>query len=100
MSPDVENYCRLNCDVSKMRQADKPDGIHNCSNSQVQEHVMGTIGGYTWMQNMHYDLTWFNLFWITMDINTEFLIGLKEKEITFLPDLYMNKKYSMFKIFT
>ena len=86
-NPDVENFCSRNCDVSKMNVADKPPGIHQCSNSQAQEQIMKSLGSFTWMQNMHYDLMWFNLFWITMDINTDLLIEKTKSGENIEPEL-------------
>eukprot|EP01083_Nonionella_stella_P275977 937441_1 len=86
-NPNAVNFCTQHCDVTKMRIAAKPPGIHGVSNSQAQEQVMPKMAAFTWMQNMHYDLQWFNLFWVTFDLNIDLLIAMKEEEINFVPDL-------------
>ena len=86
-NPNVVNFCTTHCDVSSMNVEDKPPGIHRCSNSQAQEQVMRSLGAFTWMQNMHSDLLWFNMFWITLDINTDLLIEKTKAGVTFEPEL-------------
>ncbi len=73
-------FCREHCDVTRMAVNDKPPGVHGKGNSEKQEQIMAILGAFSWTFNMNFDIQWFFLYWLCMDLNEQFLQKMYREE--------------------
>ncbi len=72
-------FCRRFCDVTRMSVRETPPGVHRKGNSEKQEQIMAIIGAFNWTFNMHFDVQWFFLYWLCMDLNELFTQRMYKK---------------------